>query len=691
MATTFCNECKLFKEKFESLDDSGEVAVRAPFPNLVALKDSALSGCSLCQIIFQSWCYNKDAAKFRENTPFEVLGFVEFENTSENSDGDDSQNDSKDNYVPHSQRLMIQQWAVKLGFRLGSLNQDGFGEQEFGEHQKAFRQVIDLVAPGSIGEICSLASTWIRNCDEAHDRCRAYHTNSEPKIIPTRLIDVGTDRHGQPPRLLIPQRHLRSLKYVALSYAWGSAGNNVKTTSSNLRAMTQCLPWSQLPKTIQDAIAITRGLGVRYLWVDALCILQSEGHDDAKHKEDWSYEAARFGQYYENSLLTIAATGASSSDNGLLLPRPALRFEPECITFRPEEDSSYTIRPIIPSWHTEMYDAPLLRRGWAVQERMISRRVLHFAKNMVLWECHDCRATELDPQGLRPIGPEGAHYMIPAFAAIFRDIRTGGLLSDDFVREWYRFLTKYSHHDFSFISDRLPALSGIASIIQHRTQQQYVAGLWESAIPEGLAWITNEKFRYNTSNLLGSGRDESKEASASSQVKLPSWCWAVSRSSATFISVCGWKPMLEVEAWKLESHGMDTSGQILGGRLTVGSLIGTLNLSDLGFVFHPSPNLRDHILGRDPVEDMIEYSQVVCMDTAVDPQIRYLPHPCIFVGATVALDKYFKRQETGGAIILEATGRCTGSIQEYRRIGFICFPLEEVCSIFEKWETIDLV
>ncbi|KAH6959432.1 heterokaryon incompatibility protein-domain-containing protein [Fusarium avenaceum] len=689
MATTFCNECKLFKEEFESLDGSGEVFKRAPFPNLVALKDSALSGCSLCQIIFQSWHYNKDSARFQENTPFEVVGFLAFKDNSENSDGDDSQHDSEDNYEPNSQRLSIWQHAVQLAFSLGSLNQNGFGIREFGEHQKASRQVIDLGAPGSIDKVCSLALKWIRNCDKAHERCGEYHANSEPKIIPTRLIDVGTDNHGQPPRLFIPQRHLRSLKYVALSYAWGSAGNNVKTTSSNLTAMTQCLPWSQLPKTIQDAIVITRGLGVRYLWVDALCILQSEGHDDTKHKEDWAYEAARFGQYYENSLLTIAATGASSSDDGLFLPRPALRFEPESITFRPEEDSSYTIRPIIPSWHTEMYDAPLLRRGWAVQERMISRRVLHFAKNMVLWECHDCRATELDTQGLRPIGPEGAGDLIPGFAAIFRDIRTGGLLSDDFVSEWYHFLTQYSHQNFSFVSDRLPALSGIASIIQHRTQQKYVAGMWESAIPEGLAWMTDHQFRYNTSNLLGSGRDESKEAS--SQVRLPSWCWAASRSSATFISSFQWASVLQVEAWKLESQGMNTSGQILRGRLTVRSLFGTLNLSNLGFVFHPSPGLSDHVLERDPVEHRLEHCQMVCMDTAMDPQLRYLSHPCIFVGVTKALDRYFKEQFTGGAIILEATGRCTGAIQEYRRIGFICFLLDEAPSIFEKWETIDLV
>jgi hypothetical protein len=97
--------------------------------------------------------------------------------------------------------------------------------------------------------------------------------------------------------------------------------------------MTRCLPWDKLAKTIQDAIIFTRKLSIRYLWVDALCILQSERLDDAQHRADWSYEAARFGQYYENATLTIAATGAMSSSEGLFLRRPALEFDPEPVLF----------------------------------------------------------------------------------------------------------------------------------------------------------------------------------------------------------------------------------------------------------------------------------------------------------------------------------------------------------------------
>jgi hypothetical protein len=489
MAPTLCDECSLFKEKFENItgDYSGSTS-RTLFPNLISLENSGLSGCALCQMIYQSWHCNQYYMRFKEQLPFEVRGSVEIEDDSETSSDSDSQNDTGDSYKSKVQRIFIYQEGLSMGFLLGDFDEDGVNEQAFSEYQNAFRQIADLSAPDSIDRVCSLASTWIRNCDQTHQHCGSSHTSKrEPKVLPTRLIDVGSDSLDHPPTVFIPQRHLRSFEYVALSYAWGPVRDTTQATSSNLEAMTQRLPWAQLPKTIQDAILITRRLGIRYLWVDALCILQSEGPNDVQHKEDWSYEAARFGDYYGNASLTIAATGASSSENGLLLPRPASRFEPKSITFRPGMAFSYTIRPIIPSWYTETYSAPLLDRGWAVQERFLPRRVLHFAKNMILWECHDCRASELDPQGLKPFGQEGVDEIISKFMTIFRDLGTEGVVSNDFIREWYLFVDEYSHKGFTFVPDRLPALSGIVSIIQDRTQQKYVAGLWESAIPEGLA------------------------------------------------------------------------------------------------------------------------------------------------------------------------------------------------------------
>ncbi|KAI1068956.1 hypothetical protein LB507_006175 [Fusarium sp. FIESC RH6] len=520
MEAKFCAECTIFKEAFESFSgDYSDETQRMPFEGLASLERSALLDCPLCQIIYQTWHYDKYSELFMEDSPIHVSGYIEVEDDSESGTGDSSESQMQGIYICYE--------GSDTGFTLSDFTDGRIDEEKFGDYQKASRQIIDPNAPGSVGKIASLASTWIQNCRQTHQNCASYHAKRVPKVLPTRLVDVGTDAPDQPPKLFVPLHHLRSLEYIALSYAWGSQGNFIKTTSSNLEAMTQYLPWTQLPKTIQEAIVVTRRLGIRYLWVDALCILQSEGPDDIKHKEDWSREAARFGQYYENSVLTIAATGASSSNDGLLLPRPILRFEPKSITFRPGEAAPlrYTIRSRIPSWLTDTHSSPLSERGWAIQERLLSRRVLHFAENMILWECHDCRATELDPQGLDPIGAEDLNLVFIEFITKCRDLYAKGLVSDDFADEWYNFVTAYSASDFTFISDRLPALSGIATIIQQHTQQKYLAGLWESDIPRGLAWMTRSSFRFETSHLVDP-QIIGKPKKGDSQLKLPSWCWA---------------------------------------------------------------------------------------------------------------------------------------------------------------------
>ncbi|GKU02717.1 tol protein [Fusarium langsethiae] len=149
------------------------------------------------------------------------------------------------------------------------------------------------------------------------------------------MIDVGSTSIGKQPRIYVlnPLDH-EDVEYAALNYALSSDLTFATTTASNIGEMTECLPWGKLAKTLQEVIVFTQKLGIKYLWVVALCILQSEGPDDAFYKADWSYEACRFGQYYENAKLTIAATREVSSDKGLFLPRSALQGNPKPVTFR---------------------------------------------------------------------------------------------------------------------------------------------------------------------------------------------------------------------------------------------------------------------------------------------------------------------------------------------------------------------
>lgn len=194
------------------------------------------------------------------------------------------------------------------------------------------------------------------------------------------------------------------LDFATLSHVWGSGTVNIKITSANLPAMRQNIDWLSLPRTIQDAVVMTRKLGIRYLWLDSLCILQAKGENDADHAADWRREAARFGGYYENSVVTIAETGAVDASEGLFLNRPGLVFEAQPHSVDRISHSAsltpITIYPQTPTWSSEIKGAPLSQRGWAAQERLLSRRILHFARNCVLWECHTLLATEMNPSGL---------------------------------------------------------------------------------------------------------------------------------------------------------------------------------------------------------------------------------------------------------------------------------------------------
>ncbi|KAL4724391.1 hypothetical protein ACLX1H_009005 [Fusarium chlamydosporum] len=474
---------------------------------------------------------------------------------------------------PGLEILSVKVWqrGTSCSTYLNVLFNSGGQEQAFETYKGMIGQLQDPSSNDGLESIARLTSKWIQDCRNTHSQCGSQ---SGTGCLPTRLIDVGTEDDTKPPRLFVPEQDQKSktLEYAALSYAWGTDGGHlVRTTASNLQAMMGCLPFTQLPQTIQDAVAFTRKLGFRYLWVDAICILQSEGPDDIHHKVDWSYEATRFGHYYQNAIITISATGASSSHHGLFLPRPALEFEPEPVILqrqRPSGESrEISILPIAPSWVSEIKRSPLYDRGWAIQERILSTRIVHFAANMVLWECHEGRASEIDQAGSNLDDRDnGVVYEdVSDFMPVFRNLRRDSTGTSKAMREWYSFIEGYTGAKFTFVADRLPALSGIAALIQKYTSQKYAAGLWESAIPEGLAWLVEGNSAVNKTHLTNPSRTK-----ADLQLMLPSWSWAASRGTVRMLSLLDtWETMLEVVDWEVKSTGGDTSGQILGARLRV--------------------------------------------------------------------------------------------------------------------------
>lgn len=102
-------------------------------------------------------------------------------------------------------------------------------------------------------------------------------------------------------------------RYIALSHCWGEQPL-LTTTADNEIERREGIQWDLLPLTFQHAVQICAGLGIEYLWIDSLCILQ--GNED-----DWVQESEKMASIYANSWLTIAAAAATNSTHGCL-PKP---------------------------------------------------------------------------------------------------------------------------------------------------------------------------------------------------------------------------------------------------------------------------------------------------------------------------------------------------------------------------------
>lgn len=156
---------------------------------------------------------------------------------------------------------------------------------------------------------------WVKKCEDNHHGC---HSNFRFKGLPTRLIKIGKSdsphvRLVETTSLFWAQKVVGRSKYMTLSHRWGlNMPSSATTTGETYHERLRLIPLIDLPKSFQDAIYVTRGLGIGYLRIDCLCIVQDS-------KQDWEKESFIMSQIY-NSFLSIAATGSDGDVNrGLYL------------------------------------------------------------------------------------------------------------------------------------------------------------------------------------------------------------------------------------------------------------------------------------------------------------------------------------------------------------------------------------
>jgi len=200
---------------------------------------------------------------------------------------------------------------------------------------------------------------WLTECDSEHERCHSITDRIAP-VLPTRVLEV---RGPQSVRLYVTGEGQERGFYACLSHCWGGVVP-IRTTSKTLHHFeTRGIPWDAFPKTFQDAVDMTRRLGLRYLWIDSLCILQ----DDI---DDWRHEGSKMAEIYSGSYITLAATSAPRSDAGLYQSSSTHRGKDYYIYTLSSSDHGGTPYKIVVYNQSPAGNAffsgqlPLLKRAW---------------------------------------------------------------------------------------------------------------------------------------------------------------------------------------------------------------------------------------------------------------------------------------------------------------------------------------
>jgi len=429
------------------------------------------------------------------------------------------------------------------------------------------------------------------------------------------VLDVGDFDGSQDPYLYIsdPDHDGQLEPYLTLSHRWGNSVMTT-TTTGNITSRRAGIPLGDMPKTFRDAVLITRRIGVRYLWIDSLCIIQDS-------PADWEAEAIKMGSIYRNSIVTIAALGSTDSMSGCFTERKNFFGQPCKLGLKVPEgvfgsrSGGVYVRLKQGIGDNAMFAeraeerGPLDSRGWVLQERVLSTRILNYTSQELRWECISQECSESIPEGLEEsTTPEvdsddhsgfDATNLIRAIAMKRRNtdfIHTikrviGGLtnLSDNdeletFHFSWLLLVELYSRRQLTMETDKLVAIAGMAIEIKKLTGDDFLAGLWKRYLWKELLWCVK------TEDTIVMGRilhftPPGPPSRRLTSLNLPTWSWA---------SVSGWIRYADNEFEKLSDHDVRVeiidvklehpekqfSGHAVAGSLTLrGTLRRVMSLS----------------------------------------------------------------------------------------------------------------
>lgn len=362
---------------------------------------------------------------------------------------------------------------------------------------------------------------------------------------------------------------------------------------------------------------------MKYLWIDSLCIVQDS-------QDDWRRESALMNKVYRHSFCNIAAAASVNSHGGCFFPR-----EPDSMSalFTPYEVlcrwKGSNVVPYLLTienmWELEVEQSPLHRRGWVLQEYLLSPRSLHFTSDQVYWACQECKASETFPRGL-PL--EVQNYDRSSDAIYVPSCDTDTLHSC-----WVMIINKYSRRKLTNLNDKLIAISAVAKEFERVMNDEYLAGLWRNRFAAYLNW-----------EWIGS-----VYKGQLSEYRAPSWSWASTEGEVWFddASQADRQDLMKILDVKIETVSADRTGQVRGGFVRVQCKLCSMD------------SLRGNSdLALDRAGLQGDYGRC-CWDPNITDDVR----TDYFMGTTRGSDWL-------NGIILQESGSKRG---QYRRRGFLRF------------------
>ncbi|CAI6342027.1 unnamed protein product [Periconia digitata] len=408
---------------------------------------------------------------------------------------------------------------------------------------------VPYLSPGNVQEMRRILSECTKSC----------HPWTSSPTLPTRLIDVGRDSCTVP-RLILSSDLFdpKDTKYAALSYCWGSAEDaetQLTTMKATLQDRCRSIPYELMTPAIRDVIEITRAIGLRYVWVDAVCIVQDD-------KNDWSHESSRMNQVYRHAFVTFCSLNSQSCHESLLQRIAALRI-PFTSSLKLGVNDYYLIR--LQAVSSEMVDrrrytlermwSRWTKRAWTYQEEALSTRLLVFGCLKLRYRCGSHEWTEGDAS-LTQISESNVKLLEKISQA-----KQGDLPTSELYDRWLITVHQYTNRKVTLGKDRLPAISGLARIMSDSLNDVYLAGVWQSDIHRGLCWTgVNESASRSLQSHLEYIRRRDYVA--------PSWSWASGARSlmCTRQQATPESTILDVSV-DVDSH--NPFGQVSGGYLRV--------------------------------------------------------------------------------------------------------------------------